>query len=114
MERSISGRAGAFVGSLAWGHVNFATDNRLNSGLLRRLIKLDHSIHVAMVGNGNRRHPVFDRFFHQVRDPDRAVQKRVFSVQVEMNERVSHVTEKFNSAKGRPQAGGGGKVRSDW
>src|ERR1700746_767360 len=114
MERSISSGGSASIGSLTRGHVNFATDNRLNSGFLRSLIKLDDPIHVAMVGNGNRRHPVFDRPFHQVRDPDRAVQERVFSVQVEMNERVSHVTEKFNSAKGRPQAGGGGKVRSDW
>src|SRR6516165_546885 len=104
MERSIFGGGGATIRPLARSHINFATDNRLDPGLLRGLVKLDHPIHVAMVGNGNRRHPVLDRLFHQVGNSDRAVQERVFSVQVEMNKRVSHGKKKFNSAKGGPQA----------
>src|SRR5260370_21208212 len=104
MKGSISGGRCASIRSFARRHVHFATDNRLDPGLLRDLIKLDCPVHVPMVGNCDRWHPVLDRFRYQVRDPNRAIQEGVFSMQMEMNKRVSHVREKLNSARGRPQA----------
>jgi len=69
--------------------VRLATNDRLHAGALRFLVKFNRAKQIAMVGHGNSRHFEFSRLFHQFFHPDTAVQERVFSVQMQMNERVA-------------------------
>ena len=79
-------------------HVGLDTDDRLDPGLRRRLIKFNRAVQVAVIGNRDRRHPHFGRLFHQLLHPHRAVEKRILGVEMEMNEGVGgHATATINS-----------------
>jgi hypothetical protein len=42
-----------------------------------------------VIGDRDRRHLKFSRLFHQLFHPDSAIQQRVFSMQMQVNERVA-------------------------
>ncbi len=86
-------RGRRFLGVRIRGHVHFATDDRVDARALRLLVKFDRAEEVAVVRDGQRRHPVFLRFFHRLRDPHRAVERRVFGMAVEMDKRVGRHAE---------------------
>ncbi len=44
-------------------HIGLATDDRLDPGLFRRLVKLDRAKEVAVVGHRHGRHLVFSSLF---------------------------------------------------
>ena len=63
-------------------------DDRLDPGLGRRLVKFNRAMQIAVIGNRDRRHRHFGRFFHQLLHPHRAIEKRILGVEVQMNEGV--------------------------
>ena len=62
MKRRISSRGCASIIHSAGRHVHLASNNRFDPGLLSHLIKLDRTVHVAVVGNGDCRHTEFSCF----------------------------------------------------
>ena len=70
------------------GEIGLHPDDRLDPGCLRRLVELDRTEDVPVICHRDRRHLAALRFFHQLLDPDRPVESRIFGVQVEVNERV--------------------------
>ena len=70
-------------------HVSFATNDRLDAGARRFLVKFDRAEEISVIGDGDRRHLEFLRFFHQLLHPHRTIQERILGVQVEMNEGIT-------------------------
>ena len=80
--------------------VRLAADDRFDAGVLRFLVKFDRAEKIAVIGHGHRRHFEFRRFFHQLLHPHRAIEERVFGVEVEMNEGIAgHLTFSVLSEK---------------
>ena len=71
------------------GDISFATDDRFHPGALCFLIKFNCTKQISVVRNRDSRHLEFSRLFHQLFHPDTAVQQRIFSVQMQMNERIA-------------------------
>jgi hypothetical protein len=69
--------------------VGLASDNRFHPGARRFLVKFDRAEKIAVIGHGHGRHAEFDRFFHQLLHPHRAVEQGIFGVKVEVNERIT-------------------------
>ena len=69
-------------------HVGLDADDRFDPGVRRRLIKFDRPVEVAVIGDRDRGHLEFRRFFHQLLHPHRAIEERILGVEVEMNEGV--------------------------
>ena len=89
MARRILGGRAALRSRIEPGReIHLAADDRLDPGLLRRLVKLDGPEHVAMIGHRHRRHAVADGLLHQVLDADRTVEQRILRVEMEMYERI--------------------------
>ena len=76
-----------FLVHRAGGDIDLAPDDGLHLCLLRRLIKLDRPEEVAVVGQGDGRHPELRRLADELIHPDRPVQQRVLAVDMEMDER---------------------------
>ena len=57
---------------------------------LARLVEVEDPVHVAVVGDADRRLAVGRGRGHDVVDPGRAVEHRVLGVHVEVGERVAH------------------------
>ncbi len=71
------------------GHISFATNDRFYPGALRFLVKFNRAKQIAVIRDRDGRHLVFSRLFHQLFHPDTAIQQRIFSVQMEVNERIA-------------------------
>ena len=67
-------------------HVRLTADDRPNSSLFRRLVKLDRTVEIAMIGNGDRRHSEFSGLSDKVFRPNRTVQQGIFRVAMQVNE----------------------------
>ena len=61
------------------------------SAVASGLVEVEDAVHVAVVGDADRRLPVGRRLGHDVLDPRRAVEHRVLGVQVQVDERAAHV-----------------------
>jgi hypothetical protein len=70
-------------------NVHLAPNDRLDAGVLGFLVKFNRAKQIAMIRHRNGGHLEFRRLFHQFFHPDTAVEERVFSVQMQMNERVA-------------------------
>ena len=72
--------AGFFIKPGTGSHIYLAADNRLYSCGLCCFIKINHTIHHAMIGNGSRAHAKLLHtgyiFFNLIR----AIQKRIFGM----------------------------------
>jgi hypothetical protein len=80
------------VEARALRHVDLAADDRLHAAPDRRLVELDRSEQVAVVGHRDGRHPRGPRPLHQLLDRDRAVEDRVLRVQMKVRElRPAHI-----------------------
>ena len=75
---------GVALGVVRDPHV--ASDDRLDAGLARGSVELDHAEDVGQVGERQRRHPVGRRRGHRGVDAHHAVDDRIFAVQAQMNE----------------------------
>ncbi len=53
------------------------------------LIEFDCAEHVAVIGHGHGRHAVIGHLFHEIRNPDGAVQEGVFSMKMQVDKGVS-------------------------
>ena len=67
--------------------VGFQTDDRQDLGGLGFAEKLDGSVHVSVIGQGQRGHAQSFGAFEQIRDLACAVQEAVMAVAMEMDER---------------------------
>ena len=67
-------------------YVELTTDNRLDAGFFALEIKFGRSEHIAVVGHGNGRHIQLFCLVDQVVKADGTVQKRILSVEMEMDE----------------------------
>ncbi len=77
------------VGAMrAGGDVGLDADDRLDPDLVGRLVELERAERVAVVGDGDRRHPLLRRLFDQRLDARSPVEHRVFAVHVQVNEGV--------------------------
>jgi hypothetical protein len=56
---------------------------------MRFLVKFNSTKQIAVVRDRYGRHFEFSGLFHQLVHPDTSIQQRIFSVQMEMNERVA-------------------------
>ena len=65
--------------------IDFAPDDGLDARGLRRAVEVDHAVHDAVVGDGNRLLPDLLYARHQIADAARAVQQAVFRMQMQMD-----------------------------
>lgn len=75
------------VSMIAGSHVHLATDDRAQASPDRGAMKLKRPEQVAMIGDGDGRHPGLGHLLDQLLGPNRRVEQRVVSVKVEVNER---------------------------
>ncbi len=76
--------AGFFGKARAGRHIHLGADDRLDPGISAFFIEFDGAEHIAVVGNGHRRHPVLPGLGEQVAEADGAVQKRILGMKMEM------------------------------
>ncbi len=67
-------------------HVGFQPDDGLDADLLRSVVKLDHTEHGAVVGDGEGGHVHLFGTLDQLLDITEAVEEGVFGVDVEVGE----------------------------
>ena len=78
------------------GNIDLTADNRLDTGFFRRLIKIDTTVHYAMVCNGNGGLSQFLYPIHHAADTARTVKKAVFGMDMQMYK--AHFTASFASS----------------
>ena len=76
----------AAVAAVTGRDVHLAAEDRPHAVLLRRVVEHDRREHVAVLGDGERRHAEPRRFLHQLVDAAGAVEQRILGVQVEVDE----------------------------
>ena len=67
-------------------HINLTAEYGLNARRLGRLIKIDHAVHDAVVGHGERRLSQVFCALNELRYLSGAVKQRIFRVYVQMCE----------------------------
>jgi len=67
-------------------HVDLAADDRLDPGVLARLVEVDGAVHDAVVGEADRRHLELGRPRHHGGDAARPIEQRVLGVVMEVDE----------------------------
>jgi hypothetical protein len=72
-------------------HVHLAADDRLDAGRLHRVVELDRAEHVAVVGDRAGGHAELGNSLREVFRASSAVEKRIFGVEMEMDEGHSAV-----------------------
>ncbi len=72
------------------GQVDLGADDRLDPGVVAALVEVEDAVHVAVVGDPERRLPVGGCGRDHVVEPRRPVEHRVLGVHVEMGERIPH------------------------
>ena len=87
MIRGFARRA-ALRAAVAGRDVHLAAEDRLDAALSRLVVEGDRREHVAVLGDGQRRHLQLDRAVEQLLDPARAVEQRVLRVQMQVDEVV--------------------------
>ena len=89
-EREVVARillaAGVFLKPAAGRDVGLVADHRVDTGRLRRLVKLERAVKVAVVGDREGVHPQLDRAIDESIDRARPVEQAVVAVAVEMGE----------------------------
>ena len=91
----LAGRA-ALVAAIAGRDVDLAAEDRLDAALARRVVKDDRREHVAVLGDGERRHLELLRLIEQLVDAAGAVEQRELGVQVKVDE-VMHIAHHSHS-----------------
>jgi len=69
--------------------VGFAANDRFHPGILRFLIKFDRAEKVSVIGHRHRRHLEFLRLFHQLFHSNRAIEQRIFGMEMKVNKRIA-------------------------
>ena len=70
--------------------VELGADDGSDADVARGAVQVEDAVHVAVVGDPDRRLPVLGRRGHDVTDARRTIEHRVLGVHVEMDERSSH------------------------
>ncbi len=82
-----------FIKAAARRQVGFQADDRLNSGFIGCLVKIDRAKHGAVVGQGYGRHAQLFYPRNQFRRLSKAVQNRVGGMDMKMDKR--HALQRF-------------------
>ncbi len=82
--------AGRALGAGVVGHVGLRADDRLDPVLLALPVEVEDPVHVAVIGDPDRRLPVGNHLGDQLVEAGRAVEHRELGVYVKMGERVPH------------------------
>ncbi len=69
-------------------HVGLGADDRRDAPGAALLVEVEDAVHVAVVGDRERRLAVGDRGRDEIADPSRSVEHRVLGVGVQMDERI--------------------------
>ncbi len=78
------------LAAVIMGHVRLGADDRLDALLVALLVEVQRSVHVAVIGHPDGRHPVGDRLGHHLVQPRRPVEHRELGVDVEVGEGIGH------------------------
>jgi hypothetical protein len=87
VEAALIALTALLVEARARGDVHLAAEDRLHLLSPRRLVELDGAEEVAVVGESHGGHPQRLRALEEGVDLDRPVEKRVLTVEVQVNER---------------------------
>jgi hypothetical protein len=79
-----------FIGGIAAeatarGDINLTANDGLDAGLFSSLVKLDGTVHDAVVGDGQAIHTQFFSLLHEPRDTAHTIQQAVFGVDMEVS-----------------------------
>ncbi len=85
----------ALVEPAALRDVDLAAENRLQSAVARVIVEDDRREHVAVLGDGERRHLQLDRLVEQLVDAAGAVEQRELGVQMKMDELETSISSAF-------------------
>ena len=77
---------GVLVEAAGLGHIHFAADDGLDTGLAAGGVEIDHAVESAVVGNGQRVHSQIGGMRHQFGNTADAVEHGVFGVGMQMGE----------------------------
>ncbi len=78
------------LGPVLVRHVRLGADDRLHALLAALLVELEGAVHVAVIGDPDRRLAVTRRLRHEFVEPGSPVEHRELGVDVEVGERVAH------------------------
>ena len=70
--------------------IGLDADDRLYPGLASRLVEIEDAVHVAVVGDPDRRLTVGHRSGNDIRHPGRTVEHRELGVLVQVGKRCAH------------------------
>ena len=86
MVAGVARGAGVLVAAILRGHVDLATDDRLEPGLFGVVVKHEGAVEIAVVGDGRGRAAEGAGRLDQIADADGAVEQAVLGVTVQMDE----------------------------
>ena len=86
MIRRVPRVAGFLVQPAARRDVRLASDDRFDAAFRRRLVEIDRAVHVAVIGDRDRRHLRRVRLLHHVINAARPIEQAVLGVQMQMDE----------------------------
>ena len=82
--------AGRSLAAVVVGHVGLGADDRLDPLLVALAVEVERAVHVAVIGDADRRLAVADRLGDELVEPSRAVEHRELGVDVEVGEGIGH------------------------
>ncbi len=82
--------AGRSLTAVVVGHVGLGADDRLDPLLVALAVEVERAVHVAVIGDADRRLAVADGFGDELVEPSRAVEHRELGVDVEVGEGIGH------------------------
>ncbi len=82
--------SGGTFRTMIMGHVGLGADDRLDALLVALAVEVERAVHVAVIGDADRRLAVTDGFGDEFVEPGRAVEHRELGVDVEVGEGIGH------------------------
>jgi len=104
--------AGRPFAAMVVGHVGLGADDRLDPLLVALAVEVERAVHVAVIGDADRRLAVPDGLGDEFVEPRRAVEHREFGVDMEVGEGIGHglLTRRMVGWKPRKLQGCGSNV----
>ena len=82
--------AGRSLAAVVVGHVGLGADDRLDPLLVALAVEVERAVHVAVIGDADRRLAVADGLGDELVESSRAVEHRELGVDVEVGEGIGH------------------------
>ncbi len=100
-DQVIDGRSAPFAPFLRPRKIELASQDRRDPPLFARLVQLQGSEHVAVIGHGHRPHPELLGPPGDLPDAQGAVQKRILGMDVQVDELGSHAPRRYSITQER-------------